>query len=210
MCDDRFVKIKISTKCLRHHFNCTEEFITTVCKGRCCQGSKRILVSLLPQEQKWHESQGHKVIDGVLQAHNNKRCHHREENGFCSLHGTPNKPFGCIASPFILNKKNTLVIRHRYFMFKCHGYGEYAYKVFKASLDLLFGEKESDRIYTAMELGADDFYALMPIETYKKVKHLSSTIKRKIVGEKLVSGKNIVRRGFFKSDEDIVSNDQIK
>lgn len=45
------MKIKISTNWLNKKFLCSYDYIVDICKGRCCQGSGKILVSLLPNEE---------------------------------------------------------------------------------------------------------------------------------------------------------------
>jgi len=44
-------EIKISIKWMKKLFTCNTDFILNCCKGKCCQGSNKILISLLPEEQ---------------------------------------------------------------------------------------------------------------------------------------------------------------
>lgn len=166
------MKVKISSRWMRHKFNCTEAFILNNCHGRCCEGTGKVVVSLLPEEEAWHRSQGLVVIEGRLWARAGK-CPHKETSGFCSIHGTQ-KPFGCIASPFTLNRAGTLIIRHRYSRLKCHGEGEAAYRTFRASLVLLFGPVKMAIITTHLDKGSDDFIVNMDDDIAEKVRYLDS------------------------------------
>jgi hypothetical protein len=47
------MKVKISAAGARHLFACSLEYITGTCKGRCCVGGAKLLVSLLPEEAAW-------------------------------------------------------------------------------------------------------------------------------------------------------------
>ena len=49
----KYIRIKISSKWANHLFTCNPEYIITNCKGRCCRGNNKIVVSLLPEEEKW-------------------------------------------------------------------------------------------------------------------------------------------------------------
>ena len=175
--------IKISSKWANHLFNCNVEYITTTCNGRCCRGTGKIIVSLLPEEEITQRNNGFDVVDGLLQADpDTKMCPHQLPSGLCNVHGTTLKPFGCIASPFTLNGNDTLIIRHRYIKFKCHGVGEPTYKTFRASLDLIFGIEESQRICDLLDQGSDDFYAKISEDNYLKLKYLDGLKKEKPVG----------------------------
>ena len=171
-----FIPISISGKWAQHKFSCTKEYITSECGGGCCEGSDKIMISLLPREVDVHTENGYPVEDGFLQADPvTGKCPHKQKDGLCSLHGKPDKPFGCIASPFTLNKSNTLIIRNRYNMMKCHGQGEPAYITFRASLDLILGNEEAERV--CQELAKEEgknIGANMPIDSFNKLKYLDS------------------------------------
>lgn len=155
-------QVKVSSKWARHCFSCTTKYITEQCHGGCCEGSDKIMVSLLPEEVEIQEGAGFHVVAGMLQPDvATGKCPHKKENGLCGVHDTPMQPFGCIASPFTLNAGRTLIIRNRYNMMKCHGHGEPAYKVFRASLELLFGEEEALRISNHLDSGGGDIVATM-------------------------------------------------
>lgn len=171
--------IKISSKWARKKFPCYPEYIINNCRGRCCEGTGKILVSLLPGEEKYHRDfLGCKVKEGKLLAHSDsKKCVHKNSNSLCNLHNTAYKPFGCVASPFTLNKNNTLIVRYRYTRLKCHGQGEPAYITFFASLVLLFGQREAARIKMYLDAGGGDMVAIMHDETARKIKYLDGLKK---------------------------------
>jgi DNA modification methylase len=164
--------VRVSGKWLRHRFACTPKYIQATCHGRCCEGTKGILVSLLPDEQAEHEAAGLVVSEGKLLASETGKCPHKQPSGFCGVHGTDGKPFGCTASPFTLNGRGTLIIRNRYTKLKCHGQGEPAYQTFRASLDLLFGTEEAGRLVAAAEAGADTIAATMPTVNVERLRYL--------------------------------------
>ena len=172
--DDK-VTITISSKWANHKFNCCVDYIKSQCRGRCCEGADRILISLLPEEVLIQEAAGYKTHEGLLLANpETGKCPHKQTDGLCAVHGTKLKPFGCIVSPFTLNNSDTLIIRNRYSMMKCHGEGEPAYRVFKASLDLILGEEQSDEICSKLDGGSGDIEATIAKETYNKIKYLDS------------------------------------
>jgi len=110
------------------------------------------------------------VVDGLLLPRSGeKRCPFKADNDLCGLHFTEDKPFGCIASPFTLNKNNTLIVRNRYRMLKCFKDGKNipAYKAFRASLDLIFGDKEAIRICNHFDTGGGDIIANIPSHNYQ-------------------------------------------
>tara|TARA_R100000049_G_C1925092_1_gene69623 strand:+ start:194 stop:718 length:525 start_codon:yes stop_codon:yes gene_type:complete len=164
-------RIKISKKWLLHKFPCSVDYIKNVCHGRCCQGTGRILVSLLPEEQEYHRKMGKKVEKGLLQANIRCVCPYKRVDGLCDIHYI-NKPFGCVVSPFKINSNNTLIMRHRYTKLKCHGTGEPAYKKFRNSLDLLFDESEGKSICDRIEENCTNIHAYIDDEVYNELKYL--------------------------------------
>lgn len=186
----KYKTIKISSKWLRHLFTCDIEYITTTCKGRCCRGTDKIMVSVLPEEEIIQRENGFNVIDGLLQPDpDTKMCPHQLSTGLCNAHNTELKPFGCIASPFTLNNNDTLIIRHRYSKFKCHGHGDPAYKTFRASLDLIFGDVISQNICDRLDHNSKDFYVKIPEENYLKLKYLDNIKKKRNVDDKTKTSK---------------------
>lgn len=169
------VKVNVSAKWLRHRFNCTLDFIRSTCKGSCCQrSSKAALIALLQDEEEIHKALGYRVENHLLMPKDGtKLCPHQQADGLCRVHKTL-QPFGCIASPFTL-RKNTLIIRQRYSVMRCHGHGEQAHIVFFDSLVLLFGEAEAQRVSNLIdETDADKIDAFMLRDSYESIKYLDS------------------------------------
>lgn len=170
------IKVKVSAKMARLPFNgCDPEYIKTTCKASCCQSSQSktgTMISVLPEEVAGLTALGVGIIGNMLQpAPGEKKCPFKCVNQLCSLHNTEHKPFGCIASPFTLNASNTLIIRHRYIMLKCYNDGAKmpAYKAFRASLDLIFGMAEAERICALLDAGSGDVAAYITEEVYNKL-----------------------------------------
>lgn len=167
------VKITISSKWANHLFNCTPEHIIEHCHGRCCEGSDKILISLLLGEVAAQEKAGHKTESGLLLPDpQTGKCPHKLPNGLCAAHGTALKPFGCVASPFTLNAGNTLIIRNRYSNMKCHGQGSPAYETFKASLNLILGYDQADSVCKELAAGSGDIEAEITREIYNSIRYL--------------------------------------
>jgi len=167
--------IFVSSRWAHHRFACNLDYITNHCHGRCYEGSGgKILISLLPEETKKHTTLGFEVTEGFLQpSPQTGKCPHKAANGLCKVHNTDLKPFGCIASPFTLNKNSTLILRYRYSRLKCHGQGKLAFKVFRPSLNLIFGNIEAVRICAILDAGPrEKVPALMPLQSFQNLKYL--------------------------------------
>lgn len=173
------VEVKVSAAMARILFTecgpaCIEQ---NGCKGNCCKSPGKpggCFVTVHPDEQKHVEKAGATVENGMIKVADGQRgCPFQNADGLCGVHGTKAKPFGCIASPFTLNRKGTLIIRQRYTVLPCHiGPGkdkQPAYRVFRSSLDLIFGKKETDRITQKLDGGSGDFTATMSREIYNKL-----------------------------------------
>ena len=168
------VEVKVSSKWARHLFLCSPTFIRHYCHGRCCEGIGRLVISLTPDEAKREVAKGFAVKDGLLQADPaTGLCPYKQTGGFCLLHGSPDKPLNCVADPFTVRGK-TLVVRYRYALLKCGGHGEPAYKVFRASLDRIFGDSGAAQLCEMLDNGASDVRALMPAETYNALVGLNA------------------------------------
>ncbi len=167
------IKIKISSASLRQLFNgCKSTYIKDICHAKCCESSTMpdgVLIIIHPSEENKIINAGGKVIDGFLQPSKNKKCIFKDNNNLCILHETNNKPFGCIASPFTLNKNNTLIIRNRYRLLKCYNDGNKkpAYIVFKKSLELLFGKALTEKLIKHLDTGGKDVLIKMPFKNYQ-------------------------------------------
>lgn len=150
--ESEFVKIRINLAALQQKFHpCTLDFIRDTCQARCCRSTvdpSGIAVVVRPQEIIPLEALGAKIDHetGRIEAVNRRCPFQREDNHCCSLHGTPEKPAGCIISPFTVNKNNSLIVRNRYRMFPCFK-AEGAIPVYLAhrgSLERLFGAKATE------------------------------------------------------------------
>ncbi len=154
-------KIKISIKWLNKKFRCDENFIKTICGGRCCRSKNKMLICLLPKETIKLQKQfpSCKIKNNKIIGKDNI-CFFKDENELCKLHNTKYKPLGCIFSPFKINKNNTLIIRHRYIRLPCFNKedGFPAYITFSNSLIRVFGENTYNIIKKKMEKNSDDFY----------------------------------------------------
>jgi Fe-S-cluster containining protein len=165
-----FVKIKISSKSMNQKFvKCDEEYIIKNCKGRCCEGTDKILVTIHKSEQLKFEKKGAKVKDGFLVPVNGL-CPFKTNKGLCSTH--QDKPFGCRISPFTLNTNNTLIVRNRYRSLKCFRRKDVkkypVYVSHKQSLIFLFNKKQYNKLVRFSKKGKDCYLKL----EYKKYKML--------------------------------------
>lgn len=156
------ISIKVSAKSLRLKMDgCQYDTIMNKCHGQCCHSDSKpggTLITINPREQARIEALGGVVVNGLLQTPN-RRCQWQQASGLCDLHLSGQKPFGCIASPFTLNKSGTLILRNRFKLFKCYGVGDMVYRSYRASLNHIFGEAEAERICQHLEAGGGDIVA---------------------------------------------------
>jgi hypothetical protein len=156
--------VRISAKSARLMFTecgpaCIEQ---NGCNGNCCDAPSKpsgCMVSIHESERERIERYGVGVLEGFVQPVEDARGCPFKRDGLCVLHGTPDKPFGCIASPFTLNANDTLIIRNRYKLLPCYrgpGAKAPAYKVFRSSLDVIFGESASSKICGHFDMGLED------------------------------------------------------
>jgi len=171
--------VKISAAHMRQIFHgCEPDYIRDVCHGACCRSSTEpsgVRIALLPAEVERFTGKGLPVVGGYLQpVPGQRRCPHQQAgSNLCGLHDTPDKPFGCIASPFILTARDTLIVRNRYRLLKCYRDGELpAYRAFAASLVLLFGREEASAITRHLDSGGGDISAEMLPSSYAALEHL--------------------------------------
>jgi len=169
------IDVKVSSKWARHLFGCSPDFIRDQCHGRCCEGVKDLKISLTPEEAVRETAKGNMVINGLLRGDpaTGKCPYKNSPNGFCFLHGKAHKFLNCVADPFTLVGR-TLIVRYRYAMLTCGGQGEPAYKVFRASLDRIFGDSAAAQLCEMLDNGASDVRALMPAETYNALVGLNA------------------------------------
>lgn len=151
--DEVELLVSVASAWQRFH-GCTPDYIANVCRGRCCDAPSRpggTLVTIHRSEQLAIEARGGEVRDGLLVTTDRGRCTFKDDAGLCGLHFTPDKPFGCIASPFtVAPGGRTLVVRNRYRSLVCYSATSArrgddvsafppAYVAFRASLDLILG-----------------------------------------------------------------------
>lgn len=156
------VPVRVSVPMARQRFRpCDPDFIRDVCKAACCDapgseyGAK---VSIFEGELPVVRSHGGEVDErGFLRPKpGEKGCPFKEEgSNLCVLHATGEKPSGCIASPFTFNANRLLIVRNRYRLLKCYkAEGAIAaYRAHFASLVLIFGAREAERIRDVLDGG---------------------------------------------------------
>ena len=183
-------RVKISSKMARLLFNgCDPDYIRDVCHASCCDSKTHPLgcvVTIHPSEQPEIELLGGVVRDGLLLPRSGeKRCPFKQADNLCGIHFSGHKPLGCIASPFTLNRNDTLIVRNRYRLLKCYNDGrkQPAYIAFRASLDMLFGADEAQRICDHLDGGGGDLYATIDKDTYRML-HDNDEIKHKATKRK--------------------------
>lgn len=158
--------VKVSAKSARLPFTecgplCIEH---NGCRGNCCDAPSRpsgCMVTVHESERARLELYGVEIRGGFIQPAEDQRGCPFKRGGLCLLHGGPDKPFGCIASPFTLNANNTLVIRNRYKMLPCYrgpGPKTPAYRAFRSSLAAIFGEYRTRGIITRLDAGDGDLW----------------------------------------------------
>jgi hypothetical protein len=88
-----------------------------------------------------------------------------------ALHHTPDKPFGCRASPFTLHG-DTLVVRQRYTCLKCFRDGRKlpAYVAFRDSLFLILGDEQAPAVCEHLAAGGGDLTCLIDPRIYQILK----------------------------------------
>lgn len=118
------------------------------------------MVSIHPSEEAAIAARGGVVRNGLLKpAPGTCGCtFQNRESHLCDLHHTPDKPFGCRASPFTLNVNHTLVVRYRYTKLRCFRDGRRlpAYVAFRESLDLILGAEQAERVCVHFATGGGD------------------------------------------------------
>jgi Fe-S-cluster containining protein len=140
--------VKINLLALQQQFHeCTPDFIRDVCQARCCRSSTDptgIAVVVTPSEAIRLRELG-ALVDpetGRVAPVCRKCPFQSAETHLCQLHNQPEKPRGCVISPFTINAKNTLIVRNRYRLlpcFKAEG-SKPVYKAHFQSLIEMFGE----------------------------------------------------------------------
>lgn len=160
--------IKISRAMLEQRFQrCEPEYIKSTCRGRCCEGTNGLMVTIHPSEKERIEKLGAIIENGFIKDTEGNGICPFKKGGMCSIH--EEKPLGCAASPFTLNKNDTLIIRNRYRILRCFKTPEAipAYEAHFWSLCRIFGEEEATRIVQELKRGTEDIKAKMDYSIYK-------------------------------------------
>lgn len=129
-------------------------------------------------------ARGGRVVGGLLRpVPGERRCPFKADDNLCGLHGTAAKPFGCIASPFTLTSRDTLIVRNRYRLLRCYrddrdGTARPAYHAFAASLVLLFGRAGAARLTAHLDAGGGDIAMPMPRRAYDMLRYGSDHHRR--------------------------------
>ena len=127
------------------------------------------MITIHPSEKEQTEKLGEKVVNGILET--GDKCPFKTSEDLCSIHS--DKPFGCMASPFTLNARDTLIVRNRYRRLRCFRVKEGKVAVYIAhriSLDMLLGKKEAQRVIDYIEKNRCDLMAEISMENYQKLK----------------------------------------
>ena len=159
--------INISVKSLKQKFQpCEPEYIKSVCHGRCCEGTNKLVITVHDTEEERIKGLGGTVVDGFIQDPGTGLCPFKGEDSLCTIHN--DKPFGCKVSPFTLTIKDTLIIRNRYRMLRCYNTPDAVpvYIAHRWSLVQIFGEKEVVRIIKEIEAGKEEIQALIDYNKY--------------------------------------------
>lgn len=120
------IPVKVSSASMRQLFRpCDPVFIADVCHASCCRSTTDptgIAVTVTDTaEADRIEREGATVDRVTLRIEPvRRRCPFQDPTThLCDLHDG-RQPFGCIASPFTLSKRDTLIVRNRYRMLKCY------------------------------------------------------------------------------------------
>jgi hypothetical protein len=182
------VPVTISGKWFRLKWKgCEPGYITTGCKGACCTHSDgKMYVGVLPREEAALRKRGATVKGGLLQPNEKGMCPFQKEDGLCGLHGTRDKPYGCLIGPVLINDNDTLVVRNRAVKLRCYGGSVPGYVSWRLALDTLLGKAQAERVVGEIKAGADMVQAEMDRERYDNAKRLDGFRRRELWGD----GKN--------------------
>ena len=176
--------IKVSSKSARLKFiECGPECIANGCTAKCCDAPTHpdgCIVFIHPTEKAALVARGARVSANFIKPkHGAKGCPFKLSSHLCGLHNTPDKPFGCIVSPFMLNSNDTLIIRNRYKMLPCYQpeIGRPAYHVFFSSLVKIFGNDISEKIKRKLDTGSGDLSYRIKQDVYDKLTHREKALK---------------------------------
>lgn len=200
--------VKISAKSMRQMFMpCEPSYIQNYCHAKCCYSSTKssgTLITIHPSEEKRITALGVEIKDHLLMpSPGEKKCPFIDTDSLCSLHDSGDKPFGCIASPFTLNNNGTLIVRNRYRLLKCYrddGDDKLpAYKNYRASLDMIFGDAEASRICEELDDNCGDIMAVISRDNYSKLID-NDNYKTGVHGSKISKVGNMIRPRWIVGD----------
>ena len=160
------MKGRASNKSMRQLFHpCTPDFIANVCHASCCRSTTDptgIAVTVTGRK----EAQRIKARGGTVDPHTlriqpvNRRCPFQHaDTHFCTIHDD-DEPFGCIASPFTITTKGTIIVRNRYRMLKCYKAPDAieVYRAHRRSLIHILGQDQATRLTDYLDAGGtEDF-----------------------------------------------------
>jgi hypothetical protein len=151
--------------------------IRDVCYAACCGNTtvpEGCTVSIHASEQDAIEARGAVVEHGLIKPPAGSHgCPFQDcSTHLCNLHFTADKPFGCRASPFTLNRGNTLIVRQRYTRLKCFRDWRKlpAYVAFRASLDLILGVQQAASVCEHLASGGGDVTCMIEPLIYQILK----------------------------------------
>lgn len=158
--------VKISAASARLMFTeCGPVCISGGCTGKCCDAPSRpggCMVTVHHTERDQLAALGAEFDGPFLRPSPTGGCPFKRD-GLCSLHVAGAKPFGCVASPFTLNRSGTLVIRNRYKLLPCYrgnGPKAPAYVTFFSSLVAIFGTEAARSVRDHLARGGGDVWAV--------------------------------------------------
>jgi len=162
------VRGKASVKSMRQLFHpCAPDFIANICKASCCRSSTdptgiAVTVTGLTEAQRI-EKRGGTVDRQTWRIQPvNKRCPFQDpETHLCTIHDD-DEPFGCIASPFTITNRGTLIVRNRYRLLRCYrapGAIE-VYRAHRRSLNVILGNDQAAELTAYLDAGGSDDYPL--------------------------------------------------
>lgn len=181
-------RVKINIAAMQQPFHpCTADFIRDVCQARCCRSStdpSGIAVVVTPDEAIRLRAHGAHIDDTTGRvAPVNRRCPFQSATThMCRLHDSPDKPKGCIISPFTINKSDTLIVRNRYRRLPCFK-AEGSIPVHRAhhqSLVTMFGQTQAAYLSSVADASDhldDIIYLDMPDDLALSLKHKNEASK---------------------------------
>lgn len=123
--DTALVPVRVNIAAMRQPFHpCTPNFIASTCQARCCRSTTdptgiAVVVTTAEAVRLRHRGADVDHTSGRI-APVARRCPFQgQQDHLCSLHGTDDKPAGCVISPFTVNANGTLIVRNRYRRLPC-------------------------------------------------------------------------------------------